>query len=249
MKYVSTSVTSEERAEINVFKLGLIFSYMPLLDLFRKKEQKEIDFKLSKKVAGSFDDFKKRLDKSSLIMLITGKRGSGKTALGFSFLEALGRKRKAYYLGKAKLPWFIRQVADIKEVKNNSVVLIDEAAISYSSRDSMKKSNKLLAGLMLIARHKNLSLILITQNSAMLDLNVMRLSDTLLFKEPSLLQARFERKSILDLFRKAEAQFKKIPADDRKKYFYVLDDEFEGMLSCSLPEFWNEGISKTFSNF
>lgn len=222
---------------------------MSILGFFKKKEQKEIDFKLSKQVVGSFDDFKKRLDKSSLIILITGKRGSGKTALGFKLLEALSKRRKAHYLGKTKLPWFIKQVKDIKEVKNNSVVLIDEAAISYSSRDSMKKSNKLLGGLMLIARHKNLSLILVTQNSAMLDLNVIRLSDTLLFKEPSLLQARFERKSILDLFKKAEGYFKKIPAEDRKKYFYVVDDEFEGMLSYSLPEFWNERISKTFSNF
>lgn len=226
-----------------------MFMHMSILDLFRKKEQKEIDFKLSKKAAGSFDDFKKRLDKSSLIILITGKRGSGKTALGFSFLEALSRKRKAYYLGKARLPRFVKQVKDMKEVRNNSVVLIDEAAISYSSRNSMKKSNKLLGELMLIARHKNLSLIIITQNSAMLDLNVMRLADTLLFKEPSLLQARFERKSILDLFRKAEGYFKKIPSEDRKKYFYVIDDEFEGLLSYSLPSFWNEGMSRTFSNF
>lgn len=222
---------------------------MAIFDFFRKKEQEELSFALEKKVAGSFDDFKKRLDKSGLIILITGKRGSGKTALGFKFIEALSRKRKAYYLGKTKLPWFIKQVSDIKDVKNNSVVLIDEAAISYSSRDSMKKSNKLLSELMLIARHKNLSLILVTQNSAMLDLNVMRLADTVLFKEPSLLQARFERKSILDLFKKAEVQFKKIPAEERKKYFYVVDDEFEGMLSFSLPKFWNESISKSFSKF
>ncbi|MFH0831956.1 MAG: hypothetical protein V1886_03795 [archaeon] len=222
---------------------------MPILDFLRKKEQKEIDFSEGKKVSGSFDAFKKRLGSSSLIILITGRRGSGKTALGFKFLEQLSRNRKAYYLGKAKLPWFIKQVSGMNEVKNNSAVLIDEAAISYSSRDSMQKANKVLSDMMVIARHKNLSLIIITQNSAMLDLNVMRLSDVLLFKEPSLLQARFERKSILDLFKKAEIHFKDIPAEERVKSFYVIADEFEGMLSYSLPEFWNEKISKSFSNF
>jgi hypothetical protein len=70
-----------------------------------------------------------------------------------------------------------------------------------------------------------------------------------LFKEPSLLQARFERKSILDLFKKAEGYFNKIAPEERMKYFYVIDDEFEGMLSYLLPEFWNDRISKSFSNF
>ena len=83
----------------------------------------------------------------------------------------------------------------------------------------------------------------------MIDLNIIRLSDTLIFKEPSLLQSRFERKSISDLFKKADAEFNKIPQKDRIKHFYVIDDEFEGMLGSTLPDFWNEKISKSFSKF
>ncbi|MBY9004064.1 MAG: DUF998 domain-containing protein, partial [Candidatus Lokiarchaeota archaeon] len=52
--------------------------------------------------------------------------------------------------------------------------------------------------------HKNLTLVLITQNSAMIDLNVLRLSDTLLFKEPSLLQSKFERKALKDILEKVK---------------------------------------------
>jgi len=222
---------------------------MGIFDVFKKREEKEIEFKLTKKVSGDFDDFKKRLKNSSLIILITGKRGSGKTALGFRFLDVLAGKRKAYYLGEGKLPYFIKKVSDIKDVKNDSVLLVDEAAISYSSRHSMKKTNKILSDIMVIARHKNLSLIIITQNSAMIDLNIIRLTDTLIFKEPSLLQARFERKSVLDLFKKADTHFNKISSKERIKYFYVIDDEFEGILSFSLPDFWSEKISKSFSKF
>jgi archaellum biogenesis ATPase FlaH len=222
---------------------------MGLFDIFKKREEKEIDFKLAKKISGNFDDFKKRLKSSSLIILITGKRGSGKTALGFKFLDVLSGKRNAYYLGEGDLPRFIKKVKDVKDVKNDSILLVDEAAISYSSRDSMKGANKVLSDIMAISRHKNLSLIIITQNSAMVDLNIIRLADTLIFKEPSLLQSRFERKSVLDLFKKAETQFKGINQKDRKSNFYVIDDEFEGMLSFILPEFWSDKISKSFSKF
>ncbi|MEK6925892.1 MAG: zonular occludens toxin domain-containing protein [Nanoarchaeota archaeon] len=221
---------------------------MGIFDLFKKRKEKEIDFRVMKDISGNFDDFKNRLKNSSLIILITGKRGSGKTALGFKFLDVLAGKRSAYYLGEGELPRFIKKVSDVKDVKNDSILLVDEAAISYSSRNSMKKANKVLSDIMVIARHKNLSLIIITQNSAMIDLNVVRLTDTIIFKEPSLLQARFERKSIKDLFEKADKEFKKVK-DDKKSYFYVLDDEFEGMLSCSLPDFWSDKLSKSFSKY
>ncbi|MFH1500511.1 MAG: hypothetical protein ABIE22_01040 [archaeon] len=87
-------------------------------------------------------------------------------------------------------------------------------------------------------------------NSAMIDLNVMRLADTIIFKEPSLLQSRFERKALVDLFKKADENFNKIPKkDNKKKYFYVLDDEFEGLLSSTLPSFWSDKISKSFAKY
>ncbi len=222
---------------------------MGIIDLFKKKEEKEVDFEVIKTSTGNFEDLKNRLKNSSLILLIIGKRGSGKTALGFTLLELLSGKRQAYYLGKLKLPWWIKQVNIIEEIKNNSLVLVDEAALSYSARESMSKSNKFLSKIMAIARHKNLTLIIITQNSAMLDLNILRLADTVLFKEPSLLQSKFERKSIGDLFKKADNSFHEIKDKDKKKYAYILDDEFEGIIKFNLPSFWNEKISKSYSDF
>ena len=82
-------------------------------------------------------------------------------------------------------------------------------------------------------------------NSAMLDLNVLRLADVLLFKEPSLLQSRFERKSLQDMFDKISSNFKSLKG--KKDYFYVISDDFEGLVVNKLSEFWNESISKSFS--
>ncbi len=227
---------------------------MGIFDFFRKKSRPDepyIPFTVVKTEKGNYDDFYDRLLKGSNIILITGKRGSGKTALGMKFLEIfwLTSKRKIFVIGfdSAKLPFGIKKATDIEDISNNSVVLIDEGAVTFGSRNAMKSSNKQLSMLMAIARHKNLSLILIAQNSAMIDLNVLRLADTVVLKEPSLLQAQFERKAIKNMYEKVDQHFKRLK--DKKSHFYVLDDEFEGLLKYSLPEFWNESISKSFQKF
>jgi len=200
---------------------------------------------------GDYKDFHKRLLRGSNILLITGKRGSGKTALGMKFLEMFRQccRKKVYAMGfdNAKLPFSIKKAKDMGEIANNSIALIDEGALTFGSRDSMKSANKGLGKLMAIARHKNLSLILIAQNSAMIDLNVLRLADTIVLKEPSLLQTQFERKAIKDMYEKVKPHFQDV--EDKKSHFYVMDDEFEGLLKYSLPEFWSDNISKSFKNF
>jgi hypothetical protein len=224
---------------------------MGIFDLFKKKRSAKESydpFELVKTEKGDYKDFYRRLLKGSNILLIAGKRGSGKTALGMKFLELFKKttKRKLFAMGfeHAKLPLGIRKADDIENISNNSFVLIDEGAVTFGSRDSMKTSNKQLGKIMAIARHKNLSLILIAQNSAMIDLNVLRLADTIILKEPSLLQAQFERKAIKDMYVKVSSYFKSL--EDRKSHFYVMDDEFEGVLRFSLPDFWSEEISKSF---
>ena len=196
---------------------------------------------------GEFLDFIKDFRDNSLIMLIIGRRGAGKTALGMKFVEAgYHLKKKSYVIGfkNSKVPRWVKKVNEINEIPNNSLVLIDEAGISYSARSSMKKANKDLAELLAIARHKNLSLIFITQSSAMLDVNVLRLSDILLFKEPSLLQTRFERKGLQDLFNKVKVAYDDL--EKKKEHFYIISDDFEGLVQTGLPDFWNESISKSF---
>ncbi len=228
---------------------------MKLFNLFRKKQKrKKIEpmqpFSIIKNEEGSFKTFFGKMLNYSLIFLITGKRGSGKTSLGMTLLSVFNSvNRKCYAIGydKSKLPRWIRKVESLDKVPNNSCVLVDEGAIIYSSRDSMKNMNKMLGKFMAVARHKNLSLILIAQSSAMLDVNVLRLADILLLKEPSLLQTEFERKALQKIYTNIKPLFRK--QDNREKFFYVWADEFRGLLSYNLPEFWNSSISKAFRNF
>ncbi len=228
---------------------------MGFLSMFKKEKQTKqkepyIAFEIEKKDKGDYSVFYDKLKSTSLIILITGRRGSGKTSLGMKLLEIFNKdtKRKCYVLGynTTRLPFWLKKAETIEKIPNNAIVLFDEGAILFSSRDSMRTTNKELGKIMAVARHKNLTLILITQNSGMIDLNVLRLADVLLLKEPSLLQSKFERKAIRDIYESVAPKFKELK--DNKAYFYVWDDDFQGMLRYPLPSFWNDKISRSFKN-
>jgi len=148
-------------------------------------------------------------------------------------------------VGQHVLPDWIQSIESMEDVKNHGVVLVDEGALSFSSRDSMKKANKDLGKFMAIARHKDLTLLLITQNTGMIDKNVLNLTDTVILKQGSLLQEKMERNVMKDLYKDANQALGRVAAGERKKYAYVADDEFTGLVKTTLPSFWSTKVSKS----
>ena len=117
---------------------------MGILDIFRKKKEKEpyIPFEAVKTEKGGYEEFYNKLKNDSLILLIIGKRGSGKTSLGMKFLEFFHKedRRKCYTLGyeTTRLPWWLKKADSLEKIPNNSIALFDEGAVLFSSRDSME---------------------------------------------------------------------------------------------------------------
>ncbi|MBR9698828.1 hypothetical protein GOV09_00020 [Candidatus Woesearchaeota archaeon] len=219
----------------------------------KQKRQKRIahyeTFKIIQTINGDFAKWEKHVQKSdSVIGIILGARGTGKTAFGIKLLENIysQTKRKCFAMGfEAKeMPSWITVVENVDQIKNNAQVLIDEGGIFFSSRKSMSKINKMLSDLILVARHKNLSIAFISQNSANLDVNILRQVDYLVLKPSSLLQKDFERKKIKELYEKHMVAFEKYKGD--KGTAYIHADSFQGFVSNSLPSFWTTEISKSF---
>ncbi|MGV8169243.1 MAG: hypothetical protein ACP5N3_04270 [Candidatus Nanoarchaeia archaeon] len=197
---------------------------------------------------GNFKNFWKRLRESdSLIGIVVGARGSGKSAVALSIMEELqGSKENYYAMGfKSKdLPDWINVVEDVKELENNSFVVIDEGGILFSSRDSMSDSNKFLSELLFIARHKDLTILFISQNSSNIEVNTLRQADFLILKKSSLLQKDFERKKVSDIYTKYSENFSKYK--NVKGASLVYSDEFVGFINNELPTFWTTKVSKGF---
>ncbi len=204
-----------------------------------------------KATKGSAGELEKALySGKSLIGIILGGRGSGKTALGLRILEnarARGRAVEALGFSAESLPSWIRCVSTLDEVKNGAFLLVDEGGIVFSARSAFSSPNKLLSDLLLISRHKDLSVLFISQNSSNLDVNALRQADYLLLKRPSLLQKDFERKIIGKIYEENKqgfGEFASMPG-----LFLAYSDEFLGFAQNGLPSFWSEKTGKAFKNY
>jgi len=202
---------------------------------------------VQKSTAGDIAEFERRLSSKSTVGLILGARGSGKSALGMRILEnmaANGRKVCAMGFDESALPGWIIPVKDVDGIPNGYFVLVDEGGILFSSRESQSSGNKLLSSLLLVARHKDVSVLFISQNSANLEVNSIRQADYLLLRKPSLLQKDFERKKIGQIYDGID--FGSLP-DGGRYSTYVYSDEFRGFVSNELPGFWSSKASKSFA--
>ena len=240
-------------------------SYYGMAELFRKSRQASAKAAVEAKrprslpryesiavnetIDGKFESFEKKLETSdSTIGLILGARGSGKSAIGLRLLENIktrtGKKCFAIGFNREDMPNWVDVVAGIEDLTNNSFVLIDEGGILFSSRKSMSDANTFLSDLLLIARHKNISVMFISQNSSNLEINAIRQADYLVLKKSSLLQKDFERQKIKDIYGNVEEGFKKHGLN--KGLAFIYSDEFRGFVSNPLPSFWSEKVSKSF---
>jgi hypothetical protein len=254
IKYVKDKKgdNSEDKKDTNVIPKEK--SEKQIKNITKKREAidaKYQDFRIVKGDKKNYSKwYKKLVTSDSVIGILLGSRGSGKSAIGIKVLENMytGHNKQCYAIGfrEEEMPSWINVVENIEDIKNDSFVLIDEGGILFNSRNSMSDANKMLTELLLIARHKNLSILFISQNSSNLEINILRQADFLILKPSSLLQSNFERKIIQKMYNDAAEDFKTYQND--KGLAYIYSDDFNGFISNPLPSFWNTKISKSFSD-
>jgi replicative DNA helicase len=247
IKYLFIWLFYAFRYLFNAVKRHVSKSAIITAKLQRKLSKKPLpEITVIETIKGNYDEFWNHLVKSdSMIGLVIGARGSGKTAMAMTMIEKLaGTKNKIFAMGFSDLPDWIRIVDKVEDLLNDSFVVIDEGGILFSSRDSMSNANKFLSELLFVARHKNLTIIFISQNSSNLEINTLRQADFMILKKSSLLQKNFERKiiaKIYDDYADKFEQYKKI-----RGLALVYSNDFVGFVENNLPSFWSTKVSKGF---
>jgi len=189
----------------------------------------------------------RQITSNAQIIIITGKRGGGKSALGYRILETCeGKERYCVGLREDKwkyLPNYIIPLTDLTDLPQDAIIFIDEAATMLYARDYFSSFNKFISKLITETRHKDQLLIFATHTLRKLDIGVIIDADALLFKEPSFLHSKFERAEVRDILKKVEKEFNSIKGD-RRAYTYVLSHDFDELITNKTPSFWCEELSK-----
>ena len=187
------------------------------------------------------------------VVLIVGKRGSGKSALAYRLLELKKLSARPYAVGvptgaRKNLPDWIGIVSSLEELPHGAVAVVDEAYMQFHSRESMGEQGRAVSGYVNLSRQRDQTLIFVSQEARQIDRNIASSANVIVFKEPGMLQAQFERPEFRHLADQAKGQLATVSGDVRRwAYVYSPDTDFLGLLENEMPSFWKSSLSKAFA--
>ena len=192
------------------------------------------------------------------VIIITGFRGEGKSALAWWLAQDLKDRHKkpiaAFGMAEVAqkvLPKRIKHVQTIRQISDlkPSIVIVDEASFTANARTAMTKINQTWLKLVAVSRHKGHCLIFIAQNSRQLDVQLAMEGDMHLMKRPSEIQMEESRPSFRKRIVEAYEAFKLMNRKATKRKVYAVDyHEGEAkMLPSRMPTWWNDKVSKAYA--
>ena len=186
------------------------------------------------------------------VVLVLGKRGSGKSALGYRLLELLRKPAAPYVVGlpaagRRLLPDWVGCTDQLEDVPPKSIVLLDEAYLEYHARNIMGSKGRNIGELVNLSRQKEQTLIFIVQEARQLDVNVISQADVIDIKELSELSKEFERRELRRFTDQARLAFALIPGNKHGLTWVYSEAAGEvGIVRNQLASFWKPGLSRAF---
>lgn len=235
------------------------YNYMRQNLYFAKKIIQDYMLGNDEKITKLLNQFKH--GKSKIITVIGG-RGQGKTAVAMYCIEKAykeGFAKKIYYIKQGErpewLPNWINSAQTMEDVPNNSLAMLDETAIEYGSRSFWTDKNKSFTERLVVLRHKDISIFLITQHSKLVDINIRRLSDILIYKRGADIEQKKSENFGGGIQSKSKNQRflilnRLMPKKPEESLIELRNTKEFYLINTGLPEFWNEyNVSKTYRYF
>lgn len=187
------------------------------------------------------------------VILVLGKRGSGKSALGYRLLELFRNQAAPYVVGfpqasRKLLPDWIGFVDSLEDVPPKAVILLDESYIQYHARDSMSDEGRNIGQLVNLSRQRAQTLIFIVQEARQLDVNAISQADVIVVKELSEISRDFERRELKRFTEKARVAFAGVKGN-RQRWTWVYSEAAGDarLVENELASFWKPALSRAFA--
>lgn len=178
--------------------------------------------------------------------LVIGKKGSGKTALGFKLLEDISLFRKAYVFRfpmpklLKKLPFECENITSMKQLGNltDGVCLIDEAHRYF---DVLNKSvNEELKELLANSRQNNVSFVFVTHNSYFITRGIFSYIDARIIKEVNEGHWETDRPHMKKLYSKINI--------DKPGDYFIDSDYMRGKKKFELMNWYDKEFTTAYKN-
>lgn len=201
------------------------------------------------------DEESLEIPQDTYVIWIGGPVGMGKTAVGQEAIEK-NRDRATPYVvlhggmeRPASLPPWIRTSDNLESIPPGSMILLDEAPLAFSARESGSTAAKLMMKWIGLVRQRRQVLLVVSRLGSEIDKVLMAHSDLIVVKKPLAGTSTFERPLLRSLLDQAEAAFARIEGDPRC-YSYVWNRRTgtKCMLRNGLPSFWTDELSRCFAS-
>ncbi len=188
--------------------------------------------------------------KSGVISII-GKKGSGKSVLSFKLGEMWKRQgRKVYVVGVSavllkRFGFLELSPDDVDTIPANSIIIIDDAGLSFGQLDGASSSSKRLQKFLIITRHKSSILVWNNIMSRLVSWALLD-SDVFFVKPRSRIGAKQERPELQEILEEADAAFKGMTPEEQQQHAYAYSDplNYSGLISYTPASGWNERVSR-----
>lgn len=194
------------------------------------------------------------IPKAGLVLTGGGIR-TGKSCLVYSIAERLHledpqRPVFAYNFPRGKadtLPEWIKPI-DTEDFPDGSIVLADEAYMSFYAKDHSNEVNRYMDIFSGLAGQKDILIIFVTQTFRKLTLATVSSVQVVLLKCPDVMMAKLDRSELRKMTAEALKAFRELPAEERQQALYIVSMDYEGLLekANTPPEFWTEELSKAW---
>jgi hypothetical protein len=188
------------------------------------------------------------LKQNSIVTLIVGIRGAGKTALSFFIAEELHKEGKKIAIVQStieNLPDYFIEVMTPQEAPTGSFIIYDEASITLNARRAMAKSNVDTSQFLAISRHQDKTICFISQHSGLTDVNILRFADMFLFKTPSFFEI-YDKGLMGGKGSSMLMKYVSKMSPTRPEQTLFTDFSQWFLMETPLPSFWSQSISKTY---